>query len=763
LLGKPRSYAMHFYRFCVTILVLSSLSFCSAPQHDFKPHSGQPQSPSEAINKRQEWLKGLASLETPKSQLSFDVIRYSPVLSYLVSEKPQLVGHVDILFRALEPLNHIQLNANVAQITAVQIATPNTKAEILDFEYSRSARSLKIKLPAPLSIGQESTVRIFYATLANDRAGTGLYHYSPKDFEDPNPHAMLYTKTEPQGTSGWMPSQDRPDDRAKLSLKITLPQELALVSNGLLTKDEFTTSRRVMMWETDIPIPTYLMAFAISRFQRTSQWFEGLELSIWSREGFPVDAHGLLNETRRQMKLFEGLMVPYPFEKYFIVLVPNFRGGMEHASVTFNDEVSSTVDDNNWDRYLMAHELGHHWFGDLVTIKTWDDLWIKEGMATLLAYEAMRETEGVTEKESSLGEMTWFTQGHAILDKSLSPGRKYTSGPYDRAAWWLTQLREAVGSDVFWQELRAILNDYRFSAIDSEEFLSYFKQHMSDAQFLRFEKALVARAIPQLEVQVDEEQDQVLLTLHDPEAALPLPLSIEIHQASSQSIAQLGALSQNNTLRYSRSQEDTLIVIDPIDLHPSIWAFVSEQNKTKEGASTLFENLILRQIPRNESLFKIWLADLRWGSRMGALNASGSLPQPFNYWSDALSADVLETLLNSSTSESQKTQWLNLACLKANFSDDAIQKQIRSQKLTGNFWFAAREQNNCTPWAKEALQASIDKAFYPSASSQLTDREVLILAMFKRGDTAQNKALWNAIQKDGATLRQRRLATSLQK
>ena len=292
-----------------TLLALTvATSACTQVSTPLKTPQPEPTRPTEQINKRKEWLKDLAALEsTPSSALDFDVRRYNAVLEYLPSfPEARLKGYVDVEFRALAALSSLKLNANVQSIHKVEDAS----GEVLEFSYTRDARSLQIQLARPLAPQEETLVRVHYSTLANDPASWGLYLYNPQPEEDPIAYPMLYTKTEPQGTMGWMPSQDRPDDRAALALEITLPRELALVANGLLVKDHFTSRSRTMKWETEIPISTYLMAFAVSKFQHTSQWHEGLELSIWSRQGLPLDAHALLEETRRQLALFESLMVP---------------------------------------------------------------------------------------------------------------------------------------------------------------------------------------------------------------------------------------------------------------------------------------------------------------------------------------------------------------------------------------------------------------------------------------------------------------------
>lgn len=743
---------MIIYRRTLFILLFSTLNFCS--QKNSTPSSQKtPRPGTNAINKRNEWLKDQSRIKPSNSSLDFDVISYAAELDYLSTTPIQLTGFVTISFQALKTISNIQLSSNVLEVQKVE----SSQGHSLKFRYSRPDQKLSVKLFNPLKPNQIDFVKIHYKTLANDPNGTGLYHYTPNNIEDPNTHSMLFTKTEPQGTSGWMPSQDRPDDRAKFSISLHLPRELQLVSNGLLTKDILNSESRLITWETDIPLPTYLMAFAVSQFQKTSKWHEGLEISIWSREGLAVDEHSLLNETRRQIDLFESLMVPYPFEKYAIVLVPKFRGGMEHASVTFNDEGRSTIGDNFKDRYLMAHELAHHWFGDLVTIKSWDDLWIKEGMATLLAYESMRETEGLNLTESALGEFMWFQKGEAIMDTSLPPSKKYTSGPYDRSAWWLSQLKTSVGVDNFWKIISQILSDYRFSSIDSVSFMNYFKSHLSAEQFLRFQKALIARDVPQLDIHLDESQNKITLQLNDPESALPLPLNIEVNSAVDSVIESLGGLNGKSQMSYSSQKSDSLLKIDPNDQHPHITSFIGDKNPKMEIFN---RNLLARQVPSDEVQFQNWVSDTRWGNQFGALSTASRTVinlKENNIWNGTLNHQRLDELFANLTSSSLRTHLLLLAC-KENLPGNLIETEINTMDLMGMSWVGQHKLSLCLPWAKTFLQDSYEKAFIPHRQDTLTDREVTFLTVFASDKSDQNIELWSTIKNSGSTLRQRIIA-----
>lgn len=381
---------------------------------------------------------------------------------------------------------------------------------------------------------------------------------------DPIKSRMLFTFAEPLDASFWMPCLNDPEYRALFSVELKMPASEMLISNGDLIRNEVQGDTRWVKYQTSYSLPTYLMAFAQGEITVATQYHGKLPVSVVARKGVRADFDGMLKETIRQIKHYESLLIPYPFEKYMIVLAPEFpSGGIEHAGITFNDETSSSQSALNRDAGLMAHELGHQWFGDAVTVRTWDDLWIKEGMATLLAEEAMRPYEDGNRTGRLMGHEHSVSEGDAIVDTHLHPDDKYTSGPYGRAAWLLTQIRSAIGEEAFWGALRKVLTDYKFGSIGTAEFLEYFRPAGGNALIAKAEKALLAKSMPSLKVESAEGVAKV--TLEDKEGALLLPMEMAWYSDS-------GALEQfvlTSGSSVSHLVKDVrLMILDPQDRHP---------------------------------------------------------------------------------------------------------------------------------------------------------------------------------------------------
>jgi aminopeptidase N len=208
----------------------------------------------------------------------------------------------------------------------------------------------------------------------------------------------LYTLFVPMDASLAFPCFDQPDLKARFTLIVGAPSDWAVVSNTPILVHNIVGGFGSILFEETKPISTYLFAFAAGPFQVLEH--AGLKLYVRksmvarAKEEWPTVA----DLTRKGMERMTSFFAqPFPFPKYDQVLIPGFPyGGMEHAGATFfNEDVVlfrtvPTVSDTNRRAETVLHELAHQWFGDLVTMRWFDDLWLKEGFAQYMAYHTKR-------------------------------------------------------------------------------------------------------------------------------------------------------------------------------------------------------------------------------------------------------------------------------------------------------------------------------------------------------------------------------------
>jgi aminopeptidase N len=380
---------------------------------------------------------------------------------------------------------------------------------------------------------------------------------------------VVFTDSEPDRGLWWLVANHDPSDRARWSVQLTVEGDEDVIANGERVRDQVRDGQRVVRYHLNRPIPTYLMAFAAGQLEHHDDCeSERVPLSVWHRRGLPVDSARHLAVLRTLMKRTERLAGPYPWNRYSVVLLPDgaFGGGMENATITFNSESSGLED---IDVALNAHELGHHWFGDWVTVRTFDDLWFKEGLATVLEVESRRATNDPEHTGRLFGNDLFFDTS-AIIDRSLTGLDRYTSGPYGRAGWLLTQIRAVVGEARFWAALQAVLRDHALGSIDSETFVRHFGLDPATEQQVL--ATLEQSPLPALDIATAPQPDgtTVTLTLSDPAGAIIAPPELTVVDAAGHASTSTWSVGQPTTVTVPAGG---YVAPDERDVHPEWYLF----------------------------------------------------------------------------------------------------------------------------------------------------------------------------------------------
>lgn len=473
----------------------------------------------------------------------------------------KLSAFVDVKLKRLDLAQR-----NVVLDSRVDVREVTVGGRAIPFTTADGLLTLKLDALSPAALTEVMTFRISYGIgvkVAGDGEDSSIVITLPRR-GDAVQTRTIATMSEPLGVSLWMPCNNVPANRAQFSAEFEMPAEQSLISNGDLISNQVNGNLRTMRYATRYTLPTYLMAWAVGDFESTTRLHGLLPLSVWRRKGLTIDPDAFLADIDATMSAYEPLLGAYPFEKYAVVLLPEYGGGIEHVGVTFEGEGGATQPAFGDDQSLNAHELGHQWYGDLMTIRSWDDLWIKEGMATLLQEEASRRFEDKNHSGRLFARAFQPIEGDAIRDPELAPDAKYTSGPYDRAAWLLTQIRSAIGETRFWEILRENLKAHAYGSVSTDEFLETFHSALGDAAFERVKLAVKAKALPKLDF-AGSTAAKLSLSIQDKDTALVVPLELRWYSDGgsfeTQSLTQGAAATFETGLHASGK----FLVIDPQD------------------------------------------------------------------------------------------------------------------------------------------------------------------------------------------------------
>lgn len=275
---------------------------------------------------------------------------------------------------------------------------------------------------------------------------------------------VLWTLSEPYGAKDWWPcKQDLIDKVDKLDVYITAPNQYISVSNGLeQSQQDNGDGTKTTHFKHNYPIPAYLIAIAVSNYSVYTQQ------AGTAPNTFPI-VNYIYPETQEQSKqelaltlpimdLYEQLFETYPFhqEKYGHAQC-GFGGGMEHTTVSFM---------GSFGRNLIAHELGHQWFGDKITCGSWKDIWLNEGFATYLSGLVIEHFDGKDVfrnwKTANINDITSQAGGYVYLTDAdtLNVSRTFSSRlTYNKGAMVLNMLRFKMGDTAFYQAIKNYLAD----------------------------------------------------------------------------------------------------------------------------------------------------------------------------------------------------------------------------------------------------------------------------------------------------------------
>lgn len=328
----------------------------------------------------------------------------------------------------------------------------------LTFTYLAS-HELRINLATTLITGSSATVEITYSGAP---AVNGFDSFTTTTRA--NGSKTLYTLSEPFGARDWWPcKQDLNDKVDNIDVYITAPSQYVAVSNGLEVSQTISGTNKITHFHHGYPIPAYLICMAVTNYTVFNQT-AGVAPNIYPivnyiyPENFSTAVQTQLAQTPLILDLYSNLFELYPFhnEKYGHAQF-GWGGGMEHTTVSFM---------NNFNRGLIAHEMGHQWFGDKITCGTWKDIWLNEGFATYLATLVIENFDGnaafVTEKTGMINNITSQTGGAVYLTdtEATSVNRIFDNRlSYNKGAMVINMLRFKLGDVAFFQGMKNYLAD----------------------------------------------------------------------------------------------------------------------------------------------------------------------------------------------------------------------------------------------------------------------------------------------------------------
>jgi aminopeptidase N len=346
------------------------------------------------------------------------------------------------------------------------------------------------------------------------RPRRGLFFVAP-DEAYPHKPSQVWSQGEAEDNRAWFPCIDAPNQRQTTETIITVPEQFLVLSNGTLLSEKHDAKRacKTFHWRQDQPHPAYLVSIVIGMYEEIKARAGTLPVSYYTYPGTATEARRLFGQTPAMIRHFSRLFgYQYPYTKYAQVVVDEFIfGAMENTSITtctdrcLHDAVTE-LDFNCHD--IVAHELAHQWWGDLVTPKSWKHIWLKESFATYA--EALWLEHVLGKDEARFYQLQDFNAylnedrdlyRRPIVDARYEfPFELYDRHTYQKGGLVIGMLRDVLGDEDFFLVLRHYLHKHAWQSVETNDLKVAIEDVTGQNLDWFFAQWLYARGYPEFEV-----------------------------------------------------------------------------------------------------------------------------------------------------------------------------------------------------------------------------------------------------------------------
>lgn len=470
------------------------------------------------------------------------------------------------------------------RIDAVELKIESIEVNGNAAKYEHADGRLRIMFEPALSAGTRSEIVTRYA-VENPTAG---FHWMTESSAWPGRPAQIHTQGQPQTNSYWFPCLDFPNERLITEIIANVPAGNEVLSNGKLISKETKNGVARFHWLQDKPHVNYLVSLVIGKFDIVDVGTSSLPMPVYAPIGRGKEVKATFGRTMEMMRLFEKVTEQrYPWDKYAQSIVWNFgAGGMENTSTTTLHENSlirkdALVDSDT--EGLIAHELAHQWFGDLLTCNSWEHIWLNEGFATYFTNLWFEKRDGL---DAYFGAVQGQFDGIIAGDRTPAPAAggmaskmyahpwevfRRAANPYGKGASVLHMLRIALGDDLFQKGIALHVKRRAFKTMESSDLREAFEE-VSGRDLHQFFRQWVERpGVPRLNIKTEWSNGELEVTVEqtqqidgdNPAFEFALPIAIATPDGSV-SMERVAVTERSRTARIPCAAAPMYVAIDPM-------------------------------------------------------------------------------------------------------------------------------------------------------------------------------------------------------
>ena len=475
----------------------------------------------------------------------------------------------------------LTLDAKGMEIKEISLVKGSLKTPL---KYSYDSMQLKITLDKMYKEGENYTIYINYVSRPNElkeegseaiTSAKGLYFINPKG-EDKDKPIEIWTQGETESNSAWFPTIDKPNQKTTEEITMTVPSKYVTLSNGVLkSQKKNADGTRTDYWKMDLPHAPYLFFMGVGDYVIVRDHYKNLPVDYYVEKEYAPVAKKIFGETPAMIGLYERLTgVPFAWPKYDQIVGRDYvSGAMENTTATLHQESAyqnarELVDQNIWEE-VIAHELFHQWFGDLVTTESWSNITLNESFADYseTLWDTYRHGKDAGDEHIEDNRQAYLSNP---ADESKNLVRFYYQNKedvfdqisYPKGGAILHMLHNYVGDSAFFKSLNLYLTTNKFKSAEAQQLRLAFEAITGQDLNWFWNQWYYGSGQPDLTINYDYSNKTARVIIEQTQATgkiFKLPIAIDVYS---------GGANKKRYQVWAQNKTDTFYL--PADTKPSL-------------------------------------------------------------------------------------------------------------------------------------------------------------------------------------------------
>ncbi len=471
--------------------------------------------------------------------------------------------------------------------------------------FNRDSNQVIVNLANYLTENQLDSVSVYYHGIPAE-TGYGSFTKSTHGNESV---PIIWTLSEPYGAMDWWPCKQSLNDKIdSIDIIVSSPEDYRTASNGILVSEKVESGKRIMHWKHRFPIATYLVAISVTNYVNYSDFVEledgrKIEILNYVYPESENDAKNITTQSIKIMELYNELVGEYPFasEKYGHAQF-GWHGGMEHQTMSFMGYFSFG---------LIAHEMAHQWFGDYITLGSWQDIWLNEGFATYLTgltYENIDTYWWPLWKKARVDQITSEPGGSVYVSDTTDISRIFSSRlSYSKGAYLLHMLRWIIGDEAFFSAIRSYFEDPEVANgfARTSQLIKHFETAGDTTLTEFFNDWFYGEGYPVYSLNyIQPANDSLIIELSQTSSSssvdfFEIPVPVRLYNSDK---------SDSLDLRLNQTTNNQVFIVDPgfevdqVTIDPDYWLICKTASITDVVVQTEYSNILVYPNPVSDQL-----------------------------------------------------------------------------------------------------------------------------------------------------------------